>query len=289
MADFEELPLQAGVGVVHVNRFRVVVRAPADSGAYQRIAASLFNNFPTYLDNISTASVTHSPKLFNGEQTLKFRGVARIRPFRVLPPALPVPIPVPRSLRDWMMPDLHTDYVGLAQRNGQNGFTVQTLRRGFVEDDDVKIVAPIAVLCAVGGVAGAALAAVLVPLALSINRMHFLAGRRAWRFDTARAFGYDNDDWVMETAAIERFSNWAVVGSQLAVGDFQTLVKDIWVTFLRQFLTAHGLEAVDRTRGAEWTMADPGILCLQDTVDDISRLDAHAHVIAMRQLHAALP
>jgi hypothetical protein len=123
MPDFSPLPIHSGVGEVHINRFRVVVRPTRTAGGMQEIAANLWRSFPDYLTNHNTASVERTARMYNGWPTLKFRGVARIRPFSIpiVIGGVPIAIPVPAPVRDWMMPDLHTDWVGVVAANGANG------------------------------------------------------------------------------------------------------------------------------------------------------------------------
>src|SRR6476660_6515665 len=76
------------------------------------------------------------------------RGVAMFRPFISLPLGLVVPtpiplfrtvtIPIPASVRDLMIPDVHTDSVGAAFK-GPTSFTAQTLKREFETVDDAVI------------------------------------------------------------------------------------------------------------------------------------------------------
>lgn len=286
MADFTPLPTFNGVGSFHLNRFRVVVQPPANIATYERIAAGLFKDFPSYLNNPNTAKVESSPKLWNGHDTLKFRGVARIRPFSA--PVGPGGLPIPSSIRDWVMPDLHTDSVGILGLNGRSGFTVETLKREFRDADDDKIAVAIKSVCAALGAVGIPLGNTLADYAIKINQMHFLAGRRAWRFDRARVFGYDSECWVMETAALERFSHLAFQSSQLAMGDFGTLLKEVWVTYLRQFLKHNGLTSVDLARGSEWSVASDNVLHLQVTLDTMDQVVRHDHARAIQELHVSL-
>jgi hypothetical protein len=306
MPDFTPLPIHHGVGNVHINRFRVVVRPTRTAEGMQEIAADLWRSFPDYLTNHNTASVERTARMYSGWPTLKFRGVARIRPFSIpiVIGGVPIAIPVPASVRDWMMPDLHTDWVGVVAANGANGFTVQTLRRHFEDEDDAKIrIAIRAALVAareaiLAGLGPAGISLRLLPadrlfraiedFAIAINQMHFLAGRRAWRFDRGSVYGYPDEFWTIETAAVERFSNNAVVATQIAVGNFQALVRDIWVTFLRQFMRRNGLTSIDLARGSEWTVAEDNVICLQTTVPRVADVAGHAHWGTMSAIHRDL-
>jgi hypothetical protein len=76
---------------------------------------------------------------------------------------------------------------------------VQTLKREFSDTkEDVETGSSPTSIPGLGPIVGLA--------ATHYNRMHFLAGRRAWRIDNGSVFGLSNDVMVLETAAVERFS-----------------------------------------------------------------------------------
>lgn len=129
-------------------------------------------------------------------------------------------------------PNFHDDWVGFIEQDSTS-FTVQTLRRNFhtVFDDGA-------------------------PLPDSINRLHFLAGRRSWRIGRALdmsgpefaaanpvptiTFGPDPASFfVLETASLTRFSHLAFQLADLDPGLFNNMadaIKEIWSVQLRNFV-----------------------------------------------------
>ena len=144
----------------------------------------------------SSASVGLGDAKWGGNPTLKLRGVARLRPFsvpvQVSYGGITVWIPVPSRLRDWMAPDVHTDSVGIVAKHA-SGFTVQTLEREYEDADDKAIRAAIKALVTSGVIvvpaaipAASILSDLLGNVVVHYNQHHFLAGRRAFRFDWGR-------------------------------------------------------------------------------------------------------
>ncbi len=279
MSDFTPLSIHNGHGPVHLNRFRISVRPLQDRAQIAAIGRSLMANMPRYMAP-NTASAQLSARTWNGQPTLCFRGVARIRPFRMvttLPiPGIPIPIliPVPAPIRDWMAPDIHTDSVGLIAGHA-TGFTVQTLKRNFEDDDDARIRAAVTALV-MSAAAAFPPAAMVLPLiarklgdiAVDINQHHFLAGRRGFRFDVGRSFGYQDGRLVFETVAIERFSHAAFAGSQIAVGSIPNLVREVWGEMLTQFCKHHGLQPITgEAPGVGWSRWGDAVHCMQTEVD----------------------
>ena len=128
MTDFKPLPIKDGVGPVHLNRYRISMHPSRDPAAAARIGRELFGMMVQYMDPRS-ASVQVNSRSWNGEKTLRFRGVAMFRPFEV-GPSLKVPTAIPRFptalptfkevqlfslpawVRDLVIPDVHTNSVG---------------------------------------------------------------------------------------------------------------------------------------------------------------------------------
>jgi hypothetical protein len=277
MTDFTELSIHNGVGNVHVNRFRICAHPPRDRGQIATIGANLMANMPRYMA-ANTASVQRSDRTWNGHSTLRFRGVARIRPFYVLVqipvPGIPIPIPVPDKIRNWMAPDIHTDAVGLVTQH-ETGFTVQTLKREFEDEDDKTIRTAVAALVTSGalvvpGLIGLApvISKWLGNMAVHYNQHHFLAGRRAFRFDVGSSFGYRDNRVVFETVAIERFSSAVFEGSQLAVGSIPDIVRQVWGEMLEQFCKQHGLQPIQgEAPGNGWSKWGNSVHCWQGEVE----------------------
>lgn len=147
MPAFSELPVRGGNGDWHVNYFRVFIwpikRKPFPSGC------DLIDLMPKVMNEHTAKVSIDGAHPWRHEPTLLFRGVARIRPFTVLAPgALPLPVPLPKSLerygvpesaRTWLTPQVHTDSVGVVQIPGKHSFTVQTLKRNYETADDRTI------------------------------------------------------------------------------------------------------------------------------------------------------
>lgn len=204
---------------------------------------------PKFMDAKTAAVWRDAAHSHHGRPTLMFRGVARVRPFAMLG-SIPLPLPdwvpesvkrigVPESIRDWMMPDVHTDSVGLVSLK-PSAFTVQTLRRRFETGDDAKIRAAVHMafvlaatsippLVALIALYGQRLSKPLADIAIEINQYHFLAGRRSFHMGTAADFGERGDHWVFETAAAERYSHAVFKHTtDFVMGGAHSTVTPVW-------------------------------------------------------------
>ncbi len=278
-----------------MNRFRVSVRPPANRSDVAKIGANLLWNMPTYMA-ASTASVKFGDGSWGSHPTLKFRGVARLRPFwvpvQVTYAGITVLIPVPQRVRDWMAPDVHTDSVGLVAKY-DSGFTVQTLARQYEDGDDATIRAAITALVMAGMIAlppaipaAATLARLLGDVAVYYNQHHFLAGRRGFRFDWGKHFGYRDDRCVFETVAIERFSSVVFAGSVLALGDVESLVRNVWVGMMTRFCQLHGLQIIRGEQPGPGWRDVAGVHCMQTEVADrVTAIEGNRHYPSMRAEH----
>ena len=163
------------------------------------------------------------------------------------------------TIADYLVPDIHSDWVGIASVNENDGFTVQTLRRNFSVGDDYKA----AVLTGGGTFAGGTLGgnpvAATVGLvgggigAFSINKYHFLAGRRSWIIQPAADFGDRNlenaseiprDALVLETSAIERMSSvvFQTADAVKIIGDLDKAIRRVWIKLLNNFVNKMSLQ-----------------------------------------------
>lgn len=261
---FQELPLYNGVGPVHVNRFRTRIRP--GRGQAMPSGIDLANNMRTFMDPRTAAVGIDNGREWHGRPTLVFRGVARVRPF-ILLTQIPIPIPlpagwdaigVPQTVRDWMMPDIHTDTVGFPDYLSDHAFTVQTLKRLFESGEDatirtliVRVVAPM-VVGALAGVIGEFITRPLVrryisePLAnyaIDINRHHFLAGRRSFRMGTAQEFGLQGNEWIFETAAVEAYSHPVFQHTtDIVMGGSNATVTPVWVQMGARVASSYGTQ-----------------------------------------------
>jgi hypothetical protein len=308
MTDFTPLSIYKGYGKVHVNRFRICMRPSLKPSQIASIGAMLMENMPNYM-NAHTASVKIGSKGWNGHNTLKFRGVASVRPFSLIStialPGVPIPIPVPAKIRDWMIPDIHTDSVGAVAKHA-TGFTAQTLKREFEDEDDKKIRAMIETLAdsvgmASGAVAGpfgmltglllgTAVSKVLGDIAVNYNHLHFLAGRRAFRFDVGSAFGYKDDRLVFETAAIECFSDKVFADSQIVMGSIPKIVREVWGEMVTRVCAVHGLTPIIGERPPlGWSTWSGAVHYTQtETVPIAATIQAHAQFKSMTAEHQNL-
>ncbi len=263
--------------VYHLNRFRICVEPPgAQLQRYRAIAADLAHDMPKYM-NAHTAAVQAGTIKWNGQETLRFRGVAKLKPFSipiwlVAPMLFPLPdVPVPEKLRDWAIPDIHTDWVGIqpGSKTG-TGFTAQTLKRNFDDSSDllIKAAALAALIDAeasswwnpVAMATEYALEEIASRYAIWVNQHHFLAGRRSFRFlPAAELGGYPKGDerWVFETAAMERFSLLPYAASQLAMGKAEDIVRPVWLEMIQQFCKRNNLTPIDDTAPhSHWSRSD---------------------------------
>lgn len=266
---FTELPIYNGVGVVHMNRTRTVIQPRP--GAAMPNGYAIANGLPGLMDpHTATVFVDHAHH-WNNEATLCFRGVARFRPFALLqviplPAWVPVPegwggIPVPEQIRDWIIPDLHTDSVGHVYTPKAHEITVQTLKREYrtADDETIDMMVTTVVVSTLAAVlaanpATAALAPLLaiprvrsyvagwfVAQAVTLNQYHFLAGRRSFRMGAAREFGLPGDHWVFETAAAEAYSHLVFQKvTDYAMGGAPAAVTPVWVEMGNRVASAYG-------------------------------------------------
>jgi hypothetical protein len=249
MTYYTPLSIHDGYGNVHINRFRVCVKPTLERNQINWVGARMISRMPYYMDS-NTASVQLGDYAWGNNNTLKFRGVAKLRPFNMLItlPIGGIAIPIPQKIRDWVMPDIHTDNVGVVATQ-DTGLTVQTLKREFEDEDDKKIRTAIETLVDtgvfIGGPAIRKLASkiskYLGDYAVDYNQHHFLAGRRAFRIDVGSSFGYKDDRLVVETSAIERFSNGVFASSELAMGSIPDVVREVWGQMLTKFCVVNKL------------------------------------------------
>jgi hypothetical protein len=243
MADFSELPISGGYGDFHFNRFRIAFQVPPnDPSSFVKLQSVLLAvRFPHYI-NSPFATAQFGDRKHDGFPTFHFHGMAKY-------------LGVDTAF-------FHSDWVVRKWMDTQS-FTVQTLKREFADSrEDLQVGLPAAyaggvvgslapvsgilgpVIPVVGGIVGGAMTAI------DINRMHFLAGRRAWRVGLGGDFGLSNDVGVLETVAVERFSH---VG--FAVGDavmgIEKRVPAIWLAFLNNFINSNALTPATwcRSRG----------------------------------------
>jgi len=257
----------------HLNRFRISVAPPvAELARYRAIAANLVDDMPKYMHPHS-ASVKVKPLQWQGNSTLRFRGVARVRPFSVplYNPLLRrwVDVPVPETLRDWMIPDVHTDWVGVEPgTRTATGFTAQTLKRNFLDASDGMIKA--AALAALAAVETAtwwnpalmaaefALEELVSLYVIWVNQHHFLAGRRSFRFLDGKELGYTDGRWVFETAAMERFSLLPYLASEAVMGRAEDVVRPVWTEMVQRFCSENGLRVIaDAAQRGGWQRQGP--------------------------------
>jgi len=263
----------------HLNRFRISVAPPgAELVRYRALAANLLNDMPKYMHPHS-ASVKVKPLQWQGNQTLRFRGVARVKPFNV-PIYNPltrrwIDVPVPETLRDWMIPDVHTDWVGVEPgTQTATGFTAQTLKRNFLDvSDGIIKAAALAALAAAEAatwwnvplaVAEFALEEIASAYVIWVNQHHFLAGRRSFRFLEGKELGYEDGRWVFETAAMERFSLLPYLASEMAMGRAEDVVRPVWVEMVQKFCKENGLRVIgDTGRRGGWEQPQGPVSFLQ--------------------------
>ena len=235
MADFTELPVYGGVGDWHFNRFRIAFEPPK-SATKVTLYANLLAYFPTYI-NSDYATAKWGDVKYNGLKTVHFHGYAKYIGIDVGQP--------------------HTDWVAIVRLDPVAvGFTVQTLKREFldVKEDGETTAAGGALVFVpvVGPMLGLAGGAILGGTAgTHYNRMHFLAGRRAWRIDNGSVFGLSNNVMVLETVAVERFSAevFNIADSVLAL---EKRLPNVWLAFLNNFVNQMGLKPVDQALKPRW-------------------------------------
>jgi hypothetical protein len=244
-------PASGGSGPWRADRFRIYFFGPelalmptaTQVTELGRLFPQIFNGQGSEVDALAltrnnATTFYRFDKQANGEPTLQFTFDARVL-FQFVP-----------------APDLHDDWVAFMQQDA-GGFCVQTLKRNFTQANDVEM--GLAVLTAVGAATPAAplvanpLTAVVGGItAGAVNRYHFLAGRRAWRIGLLPAVFMPLAPheplhiYYLETAAIDRLSNWlvrlATATGQVGLGDVPSLVAHTWATLLNNW-GAHGAAA----------------------------------------------
>jgi hypothetical protein len=231
MADFTKLPVYGGVGDWHFNRFRIAFEPPKSVDPVI-LASNLLARFPTFI-NSDYATAKWGDHKDDGLPTVHFHGYAKYVGIDIGKP--------------------HTDWVAIVSLDPNAvGFTVQTLKREFldVEEDVEEVGAPVG-----GGITlltgNPLLGLQTATDAVGINRMHFLAGRRAWRIDMGSAFGLSNDVMVLETVAIERFSDEAFNIADSLIG-LEKRLPNVWLAFLNNFVNQMGLKPVDQAPKSRW-------------------------------------
>ena len=225
MADFTELPVYDGVGNYHFNRYRVVFQRPAGE-TRESLASDFVTKFPHYFTS-QFANVRRGERSFGNLPTLHFHGFKKVLGLDIAHP--------------------HTDWVAQIDKNDGLGFTAQTLKREFMDfSEDAATALPLGY------------AATVIPTLVAIwgnpitvNRMHFLAGRRSWRLDDGKNFEVDGDVLVLETTAVERFSHTAYKRADSVLG-MEAAVPDIWIAFLNNFVEMRGLARVSQPGRAGW-------------------------------------
>lgn len=270
MSQFTALPAATeGVGPYRMNRFRIyfqpLTAAQRASGfrhnrPAEQIAAELASefksDFPRFF-NPNMATVSSRSEQYNSHPTLRFHLGANL-------------FGINHAIADYLAPDVHTDWVGV-HRDHSRGFTVQTLKREFFEGVDFEMAAvtgagTVAAGAGIGagigfifgGIGagpgaiagtkiGAAASLVTMPVAVWINRYHFLAGRRSWVFRTKQEWGrtgvanYDEipDDAIgFETAAVERLSGRIFQAADFTrvLGSFDNSIRQVWLRLMTNYL-----------------------------------------------------
>jgi hypothetical protein len=245
MADFTDLPVDEGVGDWHFNRFRMAFEPPKNVTPVI-LAANLLARFPTYIGNPNSdyATAKWGDHDYGDLKTVHFHGYAKYIGI------------------DFAQP--HSDWVAIVSLDPNAvGFTVQTLKREFTdiaEDGET------------GGIAGGLLLGPLLPVvgiigavagiggAAHYNRMHFLAGRRAWRIDNGSVFGLSDNVMVLETSAVERFSAEVYNVADSVIG-MEKKLPDVWLAFLNNFVDLNGLKRVDQAQKPRWKKASRAMYC----------------------------
>lgn len=265
--DFRILPIEIdGSGDYRADRFRIYFRHP--DGLFplpvSNLVSELGRLFPQLLNgsgsevdglgltqNVATTFYRFD-KPFNSEPTLQF--TADIR-----------------ALFEFVnAPDLHDDWAGFTYQDS-NSFAVQTLKRNFTQANDALFGLLIAEVLGltVGGAPVIPIGGGLV--AGFLNRYHFLAGRRSWviaQANQARGSNFIANNpiadvlqeafqarlaenqhiYVLETAAIDRFSSWVIDLADLVPGvvlsNMEQLVAEIWTILLTNFVKFMGFEPV---------------------------------------------
>jgi hypothetical protein len=182
--------------------------------------------------------------------------------------------------------------VGVVAKN-RTGFTVQTLKRNYEDNDDKTIrnaVGAIKWLSIAGGVpAIGQLTNALANLAVFINQHHFLSGRRAFRVDWGKEFDYTDDRVVFETVALERFTNQVFAKSTVAMGDDKTIIRRVWVGMLNRFAKVHGFTVINEAPRSGWKV-ETGVHYIQQNVayNQGAAIAAHPQYPNMSEEHTDL-
>jgi hypothetical protein len=281
MADFDDLKVGTGVGPYHLNRFRIAFSCPT-TARKETLAADFVANFPKYLASpFATTELT--ARTFQGNPTLKFTGAMKL------------------LLGIDFNPGIHHDWVARIAVDNTNGFTVQTLKRNFMEAGDAMAAAADTIV----GLGSPMLQPIgIVPggMSVALNRMHFLAGRRAWRIDTLAAFGENPSDYVsapslmLETSAVERFSNTAFTIGDAVVG-FEKRIPPVWIALLENFVAqnaALGLKAQTRSvplrsgwkssRSAFPAVGSGSVSFFEDAFTDLPAVQADFEFVDVKRL-----
>lgn len=137
-------------------------------------------------------------------------------------------LPTVRFTFDAPGPNIHDDWVSM--QAGPVSFLARTLERRWYTLAE-KALGPISLLPGLGAPAG-----ILGEIAVDINRRHFLAGRRSWRIGRVG----NTHDYYVETAAFERYSHLAYLGSS-AIIDMRQAIIDVWTIMLSNVLRLNGL------------------------------------------------
>ena len=233
---------QDGTGSYRVDQIRVYFEhqwSPDDvllpQTSPDRMKTDLKVNFPFYFngdqnepDHRLTKNIAHvrfrSDKEFKDEPTMQFV-LDAIAAFGKID-----------------VPDVHDDWVGFVHEDSRS-LAVQTLRRNFENELDAEFQSFFDNLAIVGGLAFSMAGF----LAVSLNRSHFLAGRRSWAFGRVRQSENPvsvnteiTDTYFFEAATIDRFSSaftrLADVMGDLALGDVDASTRQTWSILLQNFV-----------------------------------------------------
>jgi hypothetical protein len=230
MADFTALTIDTGVGDYHFNRFRIAFQPPNGKSA-AALAHDMTFSFPKYL-NSSFATVQESDKEFDRKKALKFKGIA--------------------ELCGVELPNPHHDWVGRVWVDGNVGFTGQTLKREFSDaGEDLEVVGDAITATFVPGFSNPTLMPSTAIQAIGLNRKHFLAGRRSWRIGEGKVFGVSGDVFVLETIAVERFSDGGYKVADLVIG-LENRIPDVWIALLNNFVDQNNLTVVPQRIKGGW-------------------------------------
>jgi hypothetical protein len=282
MADFSELPLDTGVGDYHFNRFRIVFEPPKGKDA-KALGQMLLANFPDYIKS-DAAEAKWGDRKYEDYKTVHFHGFVRL------------PYYNPVTNLPSISPDLakpHSDWVAIEWIDPRTfSFTVQTLKREFVDlTEDAEAGGGGA---AVGSVVGSLLPGV-GPIVGAIvgadagsdgNRMHFLAGRRAWRIGAGSVFGLSNSVIVLETVAVERLSAEPYKLADATIG-IEKRVPDVWLPFLNNFVNQNGLRPVDQPIKPRWKK-DSRAMYIQLKFDSLTGLQGDPEFLDVNRLYMAI-